>query len=617
MLLSLELQALSICPIFSSNMVLQRETEIPVWGWGKPGSEIRVSFKNTIKTSTCKADGSWEIILPPFKAQSSHLQLTISSGNQKIILDSISIGDVWLCAGQSNMNFELYRSSEGEKTINTPALYDIRHVEIKEWGTEKVQTHLTTEPWYKNTTAHLKDFSAVGYYFAEQIAHKQNISIGLINTAWGGSAIESWMSEELFPKTWLKNYRDSIRTLEDGYYEKAIQKLGYVPKGTKPSLDSPYWVEQELPGRWEDKGYELLDGIIYYTKEFFIDPKAELADSLLLSLATIDDADSVWINGQFVGTTNKWDLNRKYRFTKSIVKPGSNHIHIKIKDLRGSGGVRGKAEELYLDGTGDRIELSGSWKFHVSQLKLSSTWEPKYLPTMAYNAMLHPILKFPVKGILWYQGERNAITTKGAQQYGQQLKAMIQDWRAKKAQPELPFLFVQLPGYNDPRSERADDWSTLRQSQLQALELPYAGCAITIDLGEEKDIHPKRKKAVGQRLALIALNQVYGDTSQNFLSPQLQSYQIEGDGLLLHFKNTAVGLYLKDSTIQGFEIKDDQGSWHAAQAEITAPQTLRFRIESVKEIAGVRYAWGNWPLGCSLYNSAGLPAIPFQLNPLP
>lgn len=619
---STNLYSLDVNPIFSDNMVLQQNTVIPIWGTGVPGDSITVIFKNQELKTVCNKQGNWEISISPLQTNSNPSHMLIKSAIEKVTIElkNIVVGDVWLCAGQSNMAFELYRSRNANKAINHRNEYDIRQIRIEpSYHTSSIQ-EASTAGWISNKTDNLKDFSAIGYYFSEEIFSKEKIPIGLINTAIGGSKIETWLSEDIYGEAFLVKYRDSIMKLEEQYLMESKNKIGYQPRSISTDsiqslkLSSGEWQDIEVPGIWENQGFKFLDGKAYYVKDFQLSKSRIYNDEVLLRLGTIDDIDSVWVNGHFIGSTKKWDIPRKYILKNSILKKDNNRIIVKVIDNKGSGGFRGNADEFFLDTGNQIIDLSGKWKFHVAELKLASPWVPRYQPSLAYNAMISPLHRFPIKGILWYQGEQNAYIKKEAKNYEIQFQKLINDWRKKWRSKKLPFLFVQLPSYNDPRAEDNTTWAILRDSQWRATELSNTYGIVSIDYGDERDIHPIQKKELGIRLARVALEKVYQNGTKS-LSPELVSFDINENEVLLYFKNIGTGLKIKKGgkIFEGIDLVNNNGEISSTYGEIISKDVVKINIDS-NEFDTLQYAWRNWVSNAELVNSCNLPAVPFKIS---
>lgn len=611
---------LEISEVFSSNMVLQAGKEIPVWGWAGPNSKINVRMDTLDLNTVAAENGSWRLVMPPFAYGGSYT-MTISSGHEKVELTNVVFGDVWICAGQSNMRFELYRSAQGREAIAGAAALDIRHLKVQERYSETELERVETSEWQVAGSVDTKNFTAVGYYFATKVFAHTGHPIGLLNITRGGSRIETWMPKDYFPEGHLVNVFDSVASLQKESESQLVKDLGYSPQNlSKQELESLWkhidlgasWIEHQLPGRWEDQGLPNLDGQVYYAKDFWLKNLNATEKRVELHLATIDDADSVWLNGRFIGATTGWDRPRKYSFSVSLLKEGNNRLLVKVNDISGSGGIRGNPDDVFISTGTEKIDLSGAWKFKVAELNYTSPVRPRHVPTLFFNAMVHPLTQLPVKGIIWYQAENNARSVADAHHYRDQFQQLIIHWRRLFKDEGLPFLFVQLPNY-DANGVEEDAWAVMRESQRSALNLPHTGMAVTIDLGTPDDIHPTRKKEVGARLAGIALSRVYGQRGFSNLIPEAKKAYLNGQVIEIEFSGGE--LSSQDSeALKGFELGGADGSFVNARAKIWTKNKIRVWSDEPDRFDRVRFAWANDPEMSFIYNQYQIPLSTFSLR---
>lgn len=613
---------LEVSDVFSDHMVLQAKADIPVWGWGTPGEEVNISLGPQNRRAKTTEEGSWRVVFSPYDYGGDY-ELIVQGKNSKLHFEHITFGDVWICAGQSNMRFELSRSKGGLEAVRKAGDTDIRHLKVTERHADKPLTKSETAGWQVANESTAGEFSAVGYYFARELQEDLNYAMGLINITRGGSRIETWMSQHVYPENYVKEHLDSIKSLEARQRDSLIRSLGYAietsdEKEFRNSLWSTAtlsdaWSFQNLPGRWEDKGYPFLDGTAYYLRDFDIENISQWQKQAKLCLPAIDDADSVWINGELVGHGNSWNQPRSYVFDSQRLKKKENRILIKVMDGRGSGGLRGAKAVMALTSGQERIDLSGKWKFRITELKYAGEWRPRYGPTLFFNAMVKPLLNLPFKGVIWYQGENNARTVADARAYEFQFQQLIKDWRKQFGQGDFPFLFVQLPGHEAVNIE-TNAWPTLRWSQRQALGLPRTGMAVTIDLGEREDIHPIRKREVGNRLASLAQKMVYSsDKSIESYFEAEQANKTKGDTLIIRFTG-AEFMTSSNTTLSGFELGKANGSFYKAQAKLGKGNTLKLWSDTPGPFNQVRYAWENFPEVSFIYNQHQIPLSTFILK---
>jgi len=348
-------------------------------------------------------------------------------------------------------------------------------------------------------------------------------------------------------------------------------------------------------------------------------PKEWRGKELTLNLGPINDFDITWFNGNQVGSMPSVGMFRSYIIPSEFLKDGKNEITVLILDIGNNGGIYGEPENTTIGySESATISLAGKWKykkekFDPSIISQPPSWPgvaPQNRPTVLYNAMINPLLSYAIRGVIWYQGEGNA---ERAYQYRTLFKTLIKDWRNAWDMGDFPFLFVQLANFKDVKSQPSDDsWAELREAQSMALELQNTGMAVTIDIGDAKDIHPTNKQDVGKRLALNALANVY-EKDIPYSGPMYKSMKVEGSTIRLNFNNTNAGLKIKDNKeLKGFAIAGNDKKFVWAKAKIVGEEVVVWNSK-VKDPIAVRYAWASNPI-CNLYNGAGLPASPFRTD---
>ncbi len=613
------------------SMVLQRDTKIKIWGWASKGEKISIRFNGKNYRTTTGADGKWMLQLPPMKAGGPYTMDI--SGSSKISLKDILIGDVWVCSGQSNMVHQIkLHSVRYADEIDKANYPEIRHFWIPTL-TDLQGPHddLPACYWKSANPQDVLEFSAVAYFFAKKIYDKYHVPIGLINASVGGTPIEAWTSEE-----GLKEFPDIIKTIQrnkdtayiNGITRRVMANAGnnrvrqedkgltgpqtwydptYIPKG---------WQRINVPGYWEDQGIKDLDGVVWYRKEIDV-PALMTGKPGRVFLGRIVDADVLYINGKQVGTTTYMYPQRRYNVPADLLKPGKNILVVKVTNNAGKGGFVPDKPYCLFAGN-DTIDLKGDWQYKVGQV-----FSPQQRfgggggisiqnqPTALYNAMIAPVIPYSIKGFLWYQGESN---TGRAEEYTRLQPAMIADWRQKWNQGDLPFLYVQLPNFMDRTYQPSESqWAEFRFAQLRCLSVPNSGMAIAIDLGEWNDLHPDRKKDVGDRLALAALHLAYGENIV-YSGPLYQSSEIGGNRITISFSNTGNGLISMDGEeLSQFAIAGADKKYVWAKAKIEGDKVLVWN-DAIVEPKYVRYAWADNPEGANLYNKEGLPASPFRTD---
>jgi sialate O-acetylesterase len=429
----------------------------------------------------------------------------------------------------------------------------------------------------------------------------------------GGTPIESWISEEGL-KEFPAYVKDTTRTSASPPAPRKSTDRGLSEKWANPAYQPKGWKRFAIPGFWEDQGLRELNGVVWFRREIEI-PVSLAGLPAKLFMGRIVDADQVFVNGEQVGNVTYQYPPRRYTVKKDLLKAGKNLVVIRVTNTAGKGGfVPDKRYEMII---GDRsIDLQGDWEYKVGEVFPPVTENPAqsaYTPTALYNAMIAPFLPYSLKGIVWYQGESNVGKP---QAYEQLLPALAKDWRTKFKQPELPFLYVQLPGFQDRNFLPSEsNMAVLREGQLKSLRIPQSGMAVTLDLGEWNDIHPLMKKPIGERLALAARKIAYGE---NIVSsgPIYESNAIEGNRIRIRFGETGSGLAINktdEDELTYFAIagKDKKFVWAKA---IIERNTVVVWSDEITEPMFVRYGWADNPEGANLMNVEGLPASPFRTD---
>jgi sialate O-acetylesterase len=616
--------------LISDGIVLQRNEKVKIWGWAWPKEKINLVFKSKTYSTEADLQGNWAIILPAQKAGGPY-EMVLKASNEIKIKD-ILFGDVWICSGQSNMELPMERVKEkyGEVIKNSKNSKIRQFLVPDKYDFNRPETDLDSGNWIAANPETVLNFSAVGYFFAKEIYEKQQIPIGLINTALGGSPVESWMSEEAlkpFPKTYEEAQKfkndDLIKQIEssdkqrsdDWYKEVNANDKGLLEKNTQwnqSNLNDSDWSKMSIPGFWANQSIGNVNGVVWFRKEIEV-PKTMVGKPAKLFMGRIVDQDFVYVNGEMVGTTGYQYPPRRYDVKSTILKEGKNTIAIRVINNSGNGGF--VLDKPYFLAVGnDTIDLKGEWKY-----KLGTAMKPlqgptfiRWKPVGLYNAMIAPLLNLKIKGVLWYQGESNTYNTK---EYAQTFPAMINNWRAKWGQGDFPFLFVQLANFMDDYPEpRESNWAALRQSQLETLSVSNTGMAVTIDVGEWNDIHPLNKEAVGHRLALLARKMTYGETKITASSPMPSVAKFEKDKAIITFVNIGGGLITKNGTeLKAFAISNDGVNFVWAKAKIVGDK-VEIWNEKISNPIVVRYAWDNNPAAANLFSKEGLPSTPFEVK---
>ncbi len=653
-----------LLPLFTDNMVLQQDCQVPVWGKAAPGAAVSVtpSWSGKAVRTVADASGCWQVRLATPKGSFKKYTLTISDGDP-VVLQNVAVGEVWLASGQSNMErtfgHERYDVFFREQVASSSDWADVRMLTVARSTGMVPHDGFETEfgGWELSSPESLPHFSSVGWFFGRSLLQELKVPVGIIHTSWGGTIIEAWMSEGA-----LKGYPEMLNQLArvhslpddvserdaafEDQYDTFMKRATAADLGTsggvavwaQPGFNDSAWRTVVLPCIIQQV-WPRTNGIFWFRKEVEV-PAEWAGKDLTLSLGPIDDFDETYWNGELVGFARLWSKHRVYTIPAHLVQGGKAVISVRNVDDHGNGGILGDASLLYLQGPdGRKIRLDNEWKVTLSVsfegIPRSAAREPN-LATVLYNAMLAPLAPYAIKGALWYQGESNVDR---AYRYRDLMTDMVLDWRRLWGY-DFPFYITQLAGFRPiTRVAGDDDWAELREAQTLAVQtLDKVGMACLIDMGEADDIHPVHKQEVGERLARLALARDYG-RKQVCDGPRFESYKL-GDGLIrVRFSDVAGGLRVQPSgeyaalrygsagmdselvqqaesgTLCGFQIAGADRIWHWAKAVIDGNEVI-VSCPDVPHPLAVRYAWGANPV-CNLFNSEGLPAWPFRTDDWP
>ena len=627
--------------IIGDNMVLQRGVKVRIWGKANAGERITVTFDRKSVNTVADAQGRWQVWLGPLKAGGPS-ELTIK-GDNVLTIKNVLVGEVWICSGQSNMEWALVNTVDGAEAVAQANYPEIRLFTV-EHNTATSALEDVQGRWVVTTPEDAGSFSAVGYFFGREIYQQVKVPIGLINTSWGGTPAEAWTALEALRsspelKPILDRYESSLNAgpQTKQAYERALaeweEKNLYLDSENKgeaqgyadPATSTVDWSKMDLPKQFETAGL-LIDGVVWFRKVVDV-PATWAGRDLVLNLTAIDDYDITYFNGKKIGSTgretpNSYMVPRKYVVPGSLVRSGQNVIAVRVFDRAGEGGF-GRGGEMSLRGAGgEEISLRGDWSYKV-ELALEpkrpdwgSRPEPvgasnQNSPGVLYNAMLAPLVPFSIRGAIWYQGESNAGR---AYQYRTLFPTMIRNWRSVWGY-DFPFYFVQLPNWRARQDQPGEsDWAELREAQAMTLREPRTGMAITIDVGDGDDLHPRNKLDVGRRLATLALANVYGKEIIPS-GPLFDRFKVEGNKVRISFKY-GQGLKTSDGgPVKGFAIAGADRRFVWAEARIEG-DTVVVSTPGIQKPVAVRYGWADNPL-VNLYNKAGLPASPFRTDDWP
>lgn len=614
-------------------MVLQQNTEVNLWGWAKARQKIKILTTWNDNNYSVRADknGNWKVQVKTIHAGGPY-EIVIEA-DTIIMLTNVMLGEVWVCSGQSNMEWTLSRAESADNEIPATNYPNIRLFTVKKNISPMPLTDVEGQ-WNVCTPETAPEFSAVGYFFGKNLHEKMKVPIGMINSSWGGTVSEAWTSEEtLMQYEYFQtkfeeikkdsNYkmnievafrkRDSIIQVNNQLIDQNnTENIGKLERWMDDNTDLTEWENIECPGEWSTlPEIGILEGVMWLRKDIHI-PSSWVDKELTIDLGPMDELNETWINGHRIGFNDKienWNKDCSYTIPKEFVRNEKLTLVIRVVNTYAEGGLIGKPGQLRIYPTGKStsgdVLLAGIWKY-----KISARFAPPPVqanpntPSFLYNSMLHPLTEMTIKGAIWYQGESNATR---AVQYREIFPAMINDWRQNWGIGDFPFYFVQLAPfeYGNPFIG-----AELREAQFLTLDkVPNTGMAVIMDIGDPDDIHPTNKKDVGYRLAQWALAKDYGYEIV-FSGPLFESFTVEEDKLLVAFNYGGSGLMVNGDPLIGFEVAGSDQVYHPASATISADKVIVWS-EAVNQPVAVRYGWSN-ASEPNLFNAEGFPASSFR-----
>ncbi len=622
--------------LFQDHAILQRDHANRIWGHAKPDETLDIAFAGKRVSARADAKGRWDALLPALPAGGPYAVTVTAADGASQTLHDILLGDVWLCSGQSNMVLQVNRSLDARAEVQDASNDRIRMLTVDNISSATPLDNIpATDHWLKTTPQTVPEFSAACYFFARELQKKVSVPMGLIVAAWGGSRIEPWMSPQALRK--VDGYDESLNLLDlyakdptrageqwDRLWKKWWHSRPGVTASNEPwnpaHLSDTGWHTAPIDlGAWQHWGVPELanfTGMLWYRTTVTLS-KQQAAQGAVLSPGGVNEMDQTWVNGHWVGTGYGSGSTRAYRVPPGVLHEGENLIAINALCTYRDGGVYGPASERVLRlADGSSVPLSSPWQYQVVPSQYGSPpnlpWQSTSGLTTLYNGMIAPLGHYGMRGVLWYQGESN---TGDAANYRALLEALRSDFRARFG-ADLPMVIVQLSSYGpSPTHPVESGWADIRDIQrIVAAEDPHSGLAVAVDIGERYDIHPANKQELGRRLARVARHVIYGEALPPS-GPTPTTAQREGDAVTLIFGDVTGNLvaYSADNPI-GFELCGAQpNSCRYATAEMHGNQVVLHAAMQAGAISRVRYCWADSPT-CTLFDSAGLPAGPFELS---
>lgn len=631
---------IKMSPLFTDNMVMQQKSDAPVWGTAEPKAKVTVktSWNKASYSATADEAGKWMVKVSTPKAGGPYSISITEQGAEPITIKNVLIGEVWICSGQSNMQMPVKggwaKVNNCDEEVANAKYPKMRLISVERLTSSKPEDNFTTygNGWMECSPENVAEFSATAYFFGREIHKKRGVPVGLIHTSWGGTTIEAWMSKEALAGVKdLGSQAEMVSGWPATREERRAKSQGAVDAWNRLSntfddafvqfsdfseekFDDSRWDNMKLPGNLE-RVYSGFDGHVLVRRTVDI-PAAWAGKEIKMHIGGVDDKDFTYFNGTQIGGEQGWNKARVYTIAGNLVKEGKTTVAIRIMDKSGNGGISGNDQSFYLEGPdGSKISLAGNWKskkdadYSCMPARPVNMYNEPYWSTVLYNSMIAPLVPYTIKGAIWYQGCSNEDR---AYQYQDLMRLLIADWRDKWGY-DFPFYITQLANYTKRQTQPTEStWAELREAQLMAARtVSNTGMAVTIDIGEAYDIHPRNKQEVGRRLALQALNKTYG-MQVACSGPVYESYEIDGNVIRLKFSSVAGGLVVKGDKLEGFTIAGADHKFHWADAKIVG-NCIEVSCKDVPKPLAVRYAWANNPLG-NLFNTAGLPASPFRTD---
>lgn len=629
--------------LISDGMILQQKKKVHIWGWDEPGRDVIVSFLGEEYVTVTDEEGCFSLYLGEYMPGGPYsMHIWDNTGEEKII-DDIMVGDVFICAGQSNMELPMERVKdkypEEIKNCTNPAIRTFKITEHTNYH-GPLSNHLTGE-WKLAQDSTILSFSATAYFFAEQIYRMTKVPVGLINASLGGSRIESWMGRDM-----LAGYDDFLaladKYADDAFVEGQLKQNQKIANDWHGNLDkndiglkenwisedvpTDDWEEIDIPFFFKDTKLSGFIGSVWFRRKFTVSDKLA-GKRARVWLGTIVDSDSVYVNGKWIGQTDYQYPPRKYTVPEGLLREGENTIVIRVKCENGQGRFT-PGKEYALWNEEERVSLAGKWKYRIGAAceQIGENDFVNWKPTGLYNGMMAPCHPYTIAGILWYQGEANSWNPDN---YFDLTRRMVEGYRAKWQDDSLPYIYVQLPNfcsdiYDIARDGKGGQWAQFREVQRSIQAIEGTRMVVAIDLGEDNDLHPVGKKDVGFRLAMQVASMLYG-LEVECSGPQIREVKSQctnkeqGEYVItLVCEECTGGMYAfsreKGKFVDDIEVIDETGNSYRVKVTLEENKIILNCGGILEKPLAVRYCYSNTNKGALIYNRAGFPMSPFVIR---
>ena len=616
--------------LFSDHMVLQRDRPIRIWGHAPAGEQLRVSMEDRVTVVRADDNGRWMATMGSIPVGGPYtLEIRGSSSYRQ--LQDVWVGEVWLCMGQSNMEWPLSKTDNFEQVLDQLDFPQLRYFKVNKGMAMQPQEALSGGKWQIPSTETVASFSGVAFHFAKRKWELENVPIGIIEVSWGATGIRTWMGPEALRKDSstaallaltqdldFNKVQDSLRNAVLSWRQSFDQFDQGVSEGwASLSAAEVDWPKMALPDIWERGGPLLVDGTVWFKKDIELSAE-QLEQDIEFSLGVMDDRETVYLNGQELPAEDfSFRSFRRYRLQKEHLHPGTNTLTVKVQDYGYVGGFLGHPEDLHLSQADWRLSLANSWCYQWGTPDLPSKPQalgPNSYPGLLYNAMVHPLTQLTIGGIVWYQGESDLNDPFNYRKY---LLNLIDDYRQRWRLGDFPFVVVQLPFFRTPLLHPAESgWATMRESQAYPLHRRQVGLVTQIDLGASHNIHPSNKLELGERCAQVAAL-LAEQHPMSFGGVQPDEVQRLDSALIVSFDYVEGNLQSSSpDQIPGFAVAGEDGKFYWATASLVSEESIRLTSPQVPAPVYVRYAWADNPGKLDLYDGSGLPVPPFRTDQL-